>query len=981
MRRIFAGIIVLMLSVAAVMAVPAYPGLIVKTYPDGSSVSYYIRGDEHFSYIITEDGYLLAENQEGVLEYGRMNARGYIEPTGVKASDAVARSAAERDFLQTAYTEDMLRGELRALHTMSKNRAEAKMNNISSKAYPLKDSPKSLVILANFKDVKFKSATAREDFEKMLNEDGYSVGGSLGSARDYFKTSSSGVFSPEFVVYGPVDLPQGFAYYGEDVDGSAGQGGHDKNPGRMIVQACNILYESGVDLKQFDTDNNGVIDNVFVFYAGGNQADGSGSANTIWPHRSVVRSEIDFDGVSIYDYACSSELSRKSRGSEISMCGIGTFCHEFGHVLGLSDLYETTYEHKHATVGSWDIMDHGSYSGDGMTPPLYSSFARFYLGWLKPTPLTDDGDYLLDPLVLHNTAYIVSAAKHNLNGASPSPNEYFLLENRQSLGMDAASALPATGLLIWHINFNSAAWHSNTPNNDPDNMGVMVYAASGNTGYPAGNVYPGSTNKTTCSFVLKNGTELPQPLSDIQNLDNIISFRFGYNPDATHIAPSKPIDDFVSYFGVENEMKTVEFRGVNVVGNVSMVLNMVHKSDFKIRLHTEDGSGQFSDRVTVAANDEDSTLSCKIDILFDPKELTYDSIITDNIVISASSPKSYRTRIQLRGQSKRYVSVIPPVAYEASDVAAWSYRAVWNTVHDATGYYLTSYTIDNTESSETENFTDFAAGLHGWRSTFNTFTNQYKSSAPCAANFKTSADTIWTKEFFMPVSKIAYWFQSVRAEGELFVDAKAADGSWVNVSAEKFGSTTVKNISVELDADNEYREFRIYVSIEKEGSGLAFDDFTTYYSKHLIYQLQDHFVAAPDTSYIVPNLTPGTEYYYTVRATDKDLEYGRYENITDESNEIEVTTSALAENVKERTLLIVGSKETKTYRAYVDSYEEGYSLFIYTRDGELVTEIPATSNEFVIPELNNGVLYVLKYAKKGDQKRKTRVGKLIYGVF
>lgn len=971
MKKLVTGIFLFLLSFSAAFAVPAYPGLIRETYPDGTAVSYYIRGDEYFSYKITEDGYLLASNADGVLEYGRLNARNMIEPTGVKATEIAMRSPEEVDYLHIAYTEKMLQDDLRALHAIAKSKASAGSRSAVQRAYPLKDSPKSLVILANFKNKKFTSPTAKDDFDAMLNQDGYAVGGSLGSARDYFRTASSGVFSPEFVVVGPVELPRDFEFYGEDYQGS-----HDRYAAQMILDACKAADEAGLDFSVFDTDKNGVLDNVFVFFAGGNQADGSGNENTVWPHRSViVNSGLELDGVSLRDYACTSEMARK--GQKIEMCGIGTFCHEFGHVLGLADLYDTDYS-GHATVGRWDIMDNGSYANDGMTPPTYSSFERFYLGWLKPVQLDIEGDYFLDPLITHNTAYIVSSSKHNLNPSSPSPREYFLLENRQAIDMDANGAVPATGLLIWHINFNLSNWNNNRPNNDKDNMGVMVYTASSSTGYPAANVFPGSSNKTTCEFVLRDGTKLPSPLFSIADENNVISFSYGNDPNAPYIAPAEPIGDFVSYFGEKNEIKTVEFIGRNVTGNVRMSVLKVHKSDFKIRLHTDDNSQKFGSEVNVSANDEDSTLNCKIDILFEPSELTYDLFLTDQLIISSGR---YQTRVNLRGQSQRPVKVVPPVAYDAENVETWSYRALWSRVEDATGYYLTSYTIDNKESSEVENFTGFDKGIPGWTANFSTVSSQNKSSAPYAVSFTSSGDTLWTKEFFMPVSKLSFWFQSVRSQGELFVDAKEADGSWTNVYAQVCERTTVKTATIELDSDSEYREFRIYYSMSTDDGSLAFDDFITYYSKHLIYQLQDHFVEAADTSYVVPNLSPNTLYRYSVRATDKDLEEGKYENITSPSNEIEVTTIAPAGNIKERSLVIVGSKETRTYRAYVDAYEEGMSLFIYTLNGELVAEIPATSNEFLIPELTNGVTYVLKYAKKGDMKRKTRVGKLIYGMF
>ena len=128
-----------------------------------------------------------------------------------------------------------------------------------------------------------------------------------------------------------------------------------------------------------------------------------------------------FDGKILYDYACSSELKGNS-GS--NMCGIGTFCHEFSHVLGLPDLYDTEYS-GHNTLGSWDIMDYGGYSNNGRTPPSFSSYERFYLGWLTPTILNSAANITIDELQSSNQAYLVSSTgTHNLDGASPNPNSF-----------------------------------------------------------------------------------------------------------------------------------------------------------------------------------------------------------------------------------------------------------------------------------------------------------------------------------------------------------------------------------------------------------------------------------------------------------------------------------------------------------------------------------------------------------------------------
>jgi len=324
-----------------------------------------------------------------------------------------------------------------------------------------------LVILVNFSDKDFITANPQTAFTDLLNQEGYSANGGTGSARDYFHDASNGLFNPQFDVAGPYTLPHNFAFYGEnDTDDQ------DKNPRQMVIDACVLADASGVDFAQYDTDNDGYVDNIFIYYAGYNEAENA-PANTIWPHRwSLSNYNTKFDGKIIFDYACTSELRGKS-GS--NMCGIGTFCHEFGHVLGLVDYYATNNS-THHTLSYWNIMDAGAYLNLGRTPPTYSAYDRFYLNWLIPIELKTKQEVTLDALTESNKSYIITQnGNHNLNGSNPDPTEFFTLENRQPKGWD--TYLPGHGLIITRINYNASTWSSNTPNNDPLAMGVYIIEA------------------------------------------------------------------------------------------------------------------------------------------------------------------------------------------------------------------------------------------------------------------------------------------------------------------------------------------------------------------------------------------------------------------------------------------------------------------------------------------------------------------------
>lgn len=633
-------------------AVKAYPGLLTYVQPDGTEMNYYLRGDENFSYMVSEEGCLLTFNELGFLGYADLK-----EDVIVPSAQRVKASS--------------LSVELGGMMEVNQNRLYSpQYRAASNQGYPLVGSPKSLIILVNFSDVAFNSTTANQDFVDLLNKAGYNLYGSKGSARDYFRRASNGVFDPEFVVVGPYTLPNNREYYGEQ-EGDA----VDKRPGNMIVDACK-LADVDIDYTEFDENKDGYIDNVFVYYAGHNQAEGGGT-NTVWPHRSYIVSEFKFDGVQLGDYACTSEL-RGSSGT--SMCGIGTFVHEFGHVLSLPDLYDTQYS-GHETLGSWDVMDNGSYNSNGRIPPTYSAYERFFLGWMTPKQLTDDVKIELDPISISNSAYLVAAYTHNMNGANPSPKEFFLLENRSEVNFDG---VPAEGLLITRIVYNSDMWDYNVVNNNKRNMGVEICCAAGTTKYPRKNVFPGSEGITDFVFKLRSGSTLDKSLSQITKTDDIISFVYG-EPESI---PNMSFlgDDLLSFNASIGEEQV---KKLSVVGdNLGVVKFSVDSECYSIRK---------------AGSDDDfgKTLFFETDVIdieikFKPIVYTYSNYVSETLLFSATN---YEKPITLRGCASRPIYVVPPVAYSAENIAPYTFTAVWDTVFDATEYLLSVYNLVGNDTS------------------------------------------------------------------------------------------------------------------------------------------------------------------------------------------------------------------------------------------------------------------------------------------
>ncbi len=456
-------------------AVPAKPGLTTYTQPDGTTVSVRIMGDEHHHFFLNEDGYLVAE-KDGNFYYADADNAGNVIPSSFRISDKATRSGELSAYL-AGIDRDAILAKMNVARKATVASAAASVSKASSDPsvkkgpglfpgsyFPVTGSPKSIVILVEYSDVSFEISNPREYFTNMLTQPGFSEWSGTGSAIDYYTYCSNGQFTPEFDVFGPVKLSFNRAYYGGN-----DSRGNDKNASQMIIDACRLADdEFDVDFSQYDTNNDGFIDNVFVFYAGAGEASG-GPAESIWPHSSSIAKNVRLDGKYLGQYACSNEWYGNRPD------GVGTFLHEFSHVMGLPDLYATDYTGAY-TPGEWNIMDQGSYNNNGRTPPGYSSFERYALGWIEPVDMRGvKADVTLEPIEKGRVGIY-----HALNSAGREMDyEYFLFENRQNTGWD--KYLPYHGMLIWHVDYNANIWRSNIVNNNPDHQYVDLIEASTGT--------------------------------------------------------------------------------------------------------------------------------------------------------------------------------------------------------------------------------------------------------------------------------------------------------------------------------------------------------------------------------------------------------------------------------------------------------------------------------------------------------------------
>ena len=443
MKKITLFVVLAVASISA-MAIPARPVWRNVTQPDGSVVEVRLTGDEY--------GHAYVDRSGNVL---RKDADGFFRPI----------SAAELRSARKAAQVKRSQSNVRRMQGMTKAAISGEIH------IP--------VILVEFSDRKFKdnslltikySDTPVEAFNKILNQEGYSYNGAVGSVRDFFIDNSNGVYRPVFDVYPVQTLSGKMKDYGANDDL-----GNDVAPELAIYQAVKAL-DSSVDFSQYDKDNDGIIDMILMYYAGDNEAE-AGSDDTIWPHQWSIQ-EIPttstnryiagekFDNKKLGKYFCTSEvsiinLSYDALGNahyDLALCGIGTTCHEFAHSLGLPDFYDTDYAYNASAGGTYnyDTMCSGSYNKDGNAPPFFGAEELLMLGWMDSlTDLPSGGSISIPALS--------KTDKVAYKGTSSTSGEYFVFECRGTAGWDKYID-EGPGLLVYHV--DKSSFKVEFPDND-----------------------------------------------------------------------------------------------------------------------------------------------------------------------------------------------------------------------------------------------------------------------------------------------------------------------------------------------------------------------------------------------------------------------------------------------------------------------------------------------------------------------------------
>ena len=435
-------------------AAPAMPGLIEFQQADGSTVTGELHGDEFFNYRTTEDGYVMVQDENGYFEYADPDSAQLV-PSGVRVDAPQLRSTAAPVGLTPGLTPAQ---QAKARQTFEQNRAAhaAIMKDVpvaphnagqtnGLRAANHSGNLKFIVLLIEFQDKFF--TYGHDDFYNLLNQENW---GGTGSTRDFYRHSSWDLFQPTFDVWGPIR-----------VDMTAHEAKQDTPT--MIYQACQKADALGANFADYDTDNDGNVDNVYCFFAGYDQAQGGSEYDCIWSHASGIGYKgLRLDGKLVSGYGCSSELKWSSGADRVN---IGTFTHEFGHVIGLPDFYITGGDGGHSP-GGWDTMAGGCYNNDSKSPPLFSAYERELLGWCT-IPVVPEGQVTLPNLQDNRNLPAYRIQTNN-------PQESYIVEYRVKTQYQNYG-LPRNGMMIWHVDHSLDGWNHNNPNGIDGHPGYDVF--------------------------------------------------------------------------------------------------------------------------------------------------------------------------------------------------------------------------------------------------------------------------------------------------------------------------------------------------------------------------------------------------------------------------------------------------------------------------------------------------------------------------
>ena len=516
---------------------------------DGSVITVILRGDEHINWYTTLDGVLLVQGADNNYYIGKVEKSGNLIATQQLAHEALTRSQAERNLIAKqdkdkffAYVNKVAEESENAYNNSPLTRGPIIDSGYGGVPYfPHTGSPKALVILAEFQDTTFTIQDTKKVFTNyLMNEDHFSdtrygQNQNYKGVRGYFKDCSYGQFTPFFDVVGPIKLPRKHAIYGA---------GNDRMD-LLLADAC-AAVDDLVDFAKYDANNDGIVDLVYIIYAGHSANYHDNKVSNIWPKSGTITISNKFDGKSIRRYGVSNELngSDKTSKNNKKINGIGLFCHEFSHTLGLPDIYayHTDAENQDDQgMEFWDLMDGGTGVRGGRVPASYLAWEREVMGWMNIDELKKDSS-------IENLKSIDNGGKAYKIVNPNNSNEYIVLQSMQKGAWNQGwgDGTYGKGLLAYRVSYPYNKVNVfDFPNNVKGKPRVIPIPADGkilaaaNAGGSLntyiqqlnGDPYPYNGIDKINEFTMYDGTILKRSIYDIveNDVERQVSFKFKNN--------------------------------------------------------------------------------------------------------------------------------------------------------------------------------------------------------------------------------------------------------------------------------------------------------------------------------------------------------------------------------------------------------------------------------------------------------------------